>query len=202
MSTPTTTATSVALVGSGPLARRLADGLGRLGLSVSHDLDGDGPLDALVFAPWDPAVVRPRPFHELTDGEFATAWQQTLDDAVRVSVRARQRFGSTGGRLVFVIPTLALGGGSQYAHWAAAAEGVHLLAKSASRQWGPEGVTANVLAVGPTDVLADPDVAGPVSIATPALPGADPAQVLAFLCGAQAAHIGGQTLVVDEGLWM
>ncbi len=101
-----------------------------------------------------------------------------------------------------VVPTIAMAGGDGYAHWAMAAEGVHLLAKSATRQWGPEGITANVLAVGPTDVLADPEAAGPVSIATPALPDADPGEVLAFLCSDAAGKLGGQTLVVDGGLWM
>jgi NAD(P)-dependent dehydrogenase (short-subunit alcohol dehydrogenase family) len=65
-----------------------------------------------------------------------------------------------------------LAGGDHYAHWAAAAEGVHILTKSMARQWGPEGIAVNALAVSPTLVLADAVVAGPVSIATPAIPDA------------------------------
>lgn len=191
----------IAVVGDGPLATHLAEGLRARGADLSA-LDDAGALDAAVFAPWDPAAITPRPVVELTDAEFGAAWQDTLDDAVAMCIRARERFGSSGGRLVLTVPTIAMAGGSQYAHWAAAAEGVHLLAKSATRQWGPDGITANVLAVGPADMLADPDAAGPVSIAAPALPDADPGEVLAFLCSPAAAHLGGQTLVVDGGLWM
>ncbi len=192
---------AVAVVGIGPLAGALSVSLMRLGAELVT-LDDAGPLDAAVYAPWDPADVVPRPLVDLTDDEFETAWQVTLDDAVATCVKARERFGPSGGRLVMVVPTIAMAGGDGYAHWAMAAEGVHLLAKSATRQWGPEGITANVLAVGPTDVLADPEAAGPVSIATPALPDADPGEVLAFLCSDAAGKLGGQTLVVDGGLWM
>ncbi|MCD9622235.1 SDR family oxidoreductase [Rhabdothermincola salaria] len=193
---------TVAVVGAGPLADHLRHGLAAAGNDVASDVDGTGRLAAAVFAPWDPDEVRPVAFHELSDAGFHQAWQRTLDDAVATAVAARARFGPEGGRLVFVIPTIALAGGAGHAHWAAAAEGVHLLAKSAARQWGPDGITANVMAVGPDEVLGDPDSAGPVSIAEPALPDADPVAVLAFLCGPAAAHIGGQTLVVDGGLWM
>jgi 3-oxoacyl-[acyl-carrier protein] reductase len=199
---PSPTRHTVAVVGANPLAGQLRSALTDAGATVLDDLGGAGPLDAAVFAPWDPAVTTPRPLADLGDDEFGTAWQTTLDDAVAMCRRARERFGTRGGRLVMVVPTIALAGGAGYAHWAMAAEGVRLLAKSAARQWGPDGITANVLAVGPTDVLADPGAAGPVSIATPALPDADPGEVLAFLCSPAAANLGGQTLVVDGGLWM
>ncbi len=195
------TGASVAVVGAGPLAGTLSVSLMRLGAELVA-LDDAGPLDAAVFAPWNPADIVPRPLVDLADDEFGAAWQVTLDDAVTVCVKARERFGPSGGRLVMVVPTIAMAGGDGYAHWAMAAEGVHLLAKSATRQWGPEGITANVLAVGPSAVLADPEAAGPVSIASPALADADPGEVLAFLCGNAAGNLGGQTLVVDGGLWM
>ena len=99
-------------------------------------------------------------------------------------------------------PTTAFAGGAEYGHWAAAAEGVHLLAKSTARQWGPEGISVNSLAVAPDRVLADATVAGPVSIAAPAVPGAEPGDVVAFLCSPAAAGLAGQTLTVDGGLWM
>jgi 3-oxoacyl-[acyl-carrier protein] reductase len=191
----------IAVAGEGPLARGFSAALASMG-HVVGSIDEDGPLDAAVFAPWDPAAMTPRRFVELSDAEFGAAWQDTLDHAVATCIRAHDRFGPDGGRLVLTVPTIALAGGDHYVHWAAAAEGVHLLAKSATRQWGPDGITANVLAVGPTEVLADPEAAGPVSIASPALPGADPSRVLAFLCSPDAAHLGGQTLVVDGGLWM
>ena len=202
----TTAPGRVRVVGTGPLADELSDALRRRGADVVGADDGadDGidRLDAMVFAPWDPAVVRPVPFDELTDADFDRAWQQTMDAAIDACVAARTDFAGRGGRIVLTTPTTAFAGGAEYAHWAAAAEGVHLLAKSTARQWGPEGISVNSLAVDPGRVLADAVVAGPVSIAAPAVPGAEPGDVVAFLCSPAAAGLAGQTLTVDGGLWM
>lgn len=192
----------VRMVGHGPLARRLAEGLRAAGAEVVDRAEPEDGLDAVVFAPWDPADVRPVPLDELDDEGFGRAWQETMDAAVATCVEARRDFGRRGGRIVLTTPTTAFVGGAGYAHWAAAAEGVHVLAKSVARQWGPEGIAVNVLAVGPAGVLADPEAAGPVSIATPAAPDADPGPVLALLCSPAADNLAGQTLTVDGGLWM
>jgi len=189
----------VRVVGEGPLAADLAGALRERGAEV---VAGDDGLDAMVFAPWDPAVVTPVPLADLTDDGFDQAWQQTMDAAIAACVEARAAFAGAGGRIVLTVPTTAFAGGAEYGHWAAAAEGVHLLAKSTARQWGPEGIAVNVLAVAPSEVLSDPAVAGPVSIAAPAVPDAEPGDVLAFLCSPAAASLAGQTLTVDGGLWM
>ena len=192
----------VRVVGSGPLADELGAALRERGAEVVGPNETTDHLDAMVFAPWDPAVVRPVALADLTDEEFDRAWQQTMDAAVSACVAAREDFGGDGGRIVLTMPTTALAGGAFYGHWAAAAEGVRILAKSAARQWGPEGIAVNALAVGPERVLADPAVAGPVSIATPAVPDAEPGDVVAFLCSPAAGNLAGQTLTVDGGLWM
>ena len=192
----------VRVVGTGPLAGELSAALRRRGADVVGAEEAVERLDAMVFAPWDPAVMRPVPFAELTDTDFDRAWQQTMDAAVAACVAARTDFRGGGGRIVLTTPTTAFAGGAEYGHWAAAAEGVHILAKSAARQWGSEGIAVNVLAVAPDRVLADAVVAGPVSIAAPAVPGAEPGAVLAFLCSPAAASLAGQTLTVDGGLWM
>jgi 3-oxoacyl-[acyl-carrier protein] reductase len=192
----------VRVVGTGPLAADLAAALRERGADVGGADDAGDGLDAVVFAPWDPAIVRPVPLAELTDADFDRAWQQTMDAAVATCVAARHDFAGRGGRIVLTTPTTAFAGGAEYGHWAAAAEGVHILAKSAARQWGPEGIAVNALAVAPETVLADPAVAGPVSIASPAVPHAEVGDVLAFLCSRAAASLAGQTLTVDGGLWM
>lgn len=184
--------------GDGPLARTLADAL----VDQGYTIVDAAPYDAAVFAPWDPAVMVPCAIEDLTDEDFDRAWQRTMDAAVECCVEARTAFAGNGGSIVLTVPTTGLAGGDHYSHWAAAAEGVHILAKSTARQWGSEGIGVNVLAVAPDLVLADVVIAGPVSIATPALPDADPGPVLGFLCSPAARNLGGQLLTVDGGLWM
>ena len=208
--------------GSGSLARHLWDGLARIGSGPDDGPNGGPnsgpgrievvaapsatePIDALVVAPWDKSEMAPRPFHELTDEEFDRAWQRTMDDAIAVSIAAREAFRAGGdgtGNIVFTFPTTALVGGAEYAHWAAAAEGIHILGKSMARQWGPEGVAVNAVAISPATVLADAERAGPISIAAPARPGADPVAAVAFLCSTAARDLAGQTITVDGGVWM
>jgi len=187
------------VVGTGELSRSFAAALGGLGAILSTATD---ELDAAVFAPWDRDAMTPRPLAELTDAEFDIAWQQTMDAAIATCVSAREAFGGRGGNIVLTFPTTAFVGGAMYAHWAAAAEGVHLLTKSVARQWGPEGIAVNALAVDPALVLADPVAAGPVSIAQPAVSEPDATEALAFLCSPEARKLAGQTLTVDGGLWM
>lgn len=187
----------IRVVGTGPLAAHIGSELARRG----HEL-ADSAYGAMVFAPWDPKEMTPRPLAELTDTEFDRAWQQTMDAAIAACTEARDTFAGSGGAIVLTLPTTALAGGDHYAHWAAAAEGVHILTKSVARQWGPEGICVNALAVSPALVLADALVAGPVSIANPAIPDADPAAVVEFLCSADARNLAGQLLTVDGGLWM
>lgn len=188
----------IKVVGTGPLAAQFSAALGQRG----HTIVEAAPFDAMVFAPWDKAVMVPRPLSELTDDEFDVAWQQTMDDAIARCIEARAAFDGKGGSIVLTLPTTALAGGNYYSHWAAAAEGIHIFTKSLARQWGPEGIAVNALAVSPELVLADAAVAGPVSIATPAVPDADPSAVLEFLCSPDARNLAGQLLTVDGGLWM
>ena len=188
----------VRIDGRGPVAAGFAAALAARG----HEVVDDEHYEAVVFAPWDPAVMVPVAMADLTDDDFDLAWQRTMDAAVDCCVRARAAFAGAGGSIVLTAPTTGLAGGDHYAHWAAAAEGVHILAKSTARQWGTEGIGVNVLAFSPTLALADATVAGPVSIATPALPDADAGPVLEFLCSPAARNLGGQLLTVDGGLWM
>ena len=56
----------IKVVGTGPLAAQLSAALSGRG----HETTGSAPYEALVFAPWDPALMVPRPLAELTDAEF------------------------------------------------------------------------------------------------------------------------------------
>jgi NAD(P)-dependent dehydrogenase (short-subunit alcohol dehydrogenase family) len=151
------------------------------------------------------AVVRPRfdpiarPIESLTDDE----WEAAVEAPITATIAALQRAFRDGiRRIVVVVPTTSMSGGARYAHVAAPAEAIRVLVKSAARQWGTAGVTVNAVAVSPEGMLDDPGVAGPVTIAPPALDGDDPSAVIAFLCSDAAGDVTGQTFTIDRGRWM
>jgi 3-oxoacyl-[acyl-carrier protein] reductase len=154
--------------------------------------------DAVVIHPWfDPA---PRTFESLSDDDWDRAWEQPVRDVIVAMAEAHR---SGARRIVVVVPTTAMSGGDLHAHVAAPAEAIRVLVKSAARQWGPDGVTVNAVAVSPERVLDHAELADPGSLAAPALDGHDdPSAVIAFLASEAAGDLTGQTVTVDGGRWM
>jgi NAD(P)-dependent dehydrogenase (short-subunit alcohol dehydrogenase family) len=105
------------------------------------------------------------PFTELDDATFEAAWEAPMRELI-VALQDAYRQGRR--RIVVVVSTLGMSGGAGCAHLAATAEAARVLVKSAARQWGPDGVTVNAVALGPEASIDDPSLAGPTSIAPPA----------------------------------
>lgn len=159
--------------------------------------------------------------HELDDSRIESLFEQPMQTVIQ---SCQEAFRSGSRRIVVVVPTTALSGGSRYAATAALAEAARILVKSAARQWGKSGVTVNAVAVEPRWFGIDPAIAGPVSIADPALMNAeaqqrlrygnsshlgpeeyavlDPAPLVTWLCSEAAGTTTGQTFVCDGGQWM
>lgn len=172
--------------------------------SVAAELGG---LDALIVADVPDAARQPVPMKEMTDGHFFAVWERTMRAALfafQAAYPHMKRRG--GGRLVAIAPAMALSGAPDYSATAAAAEGLRLLMKSAARQWGPDGITANTVVVATSLLL--PDVGDfEFSLAERALGGvgdplSDIAPVVAFLCGGASHFLTGTTLFCEGGLWM
>ena len=108
------------------------------------------------------------------------------------------------GRVVFLTPTLSMSGAPGFVPLSAAVEGQRLLAKSAARQWGVDGITVNCVAPAPRVLGLE---AGEVALSGPALgrdgdPEADLGPIVAFLCSAGSHFLTGATLSADGGVWM
>jgi 3-oxoacyl-[acyl-carrier protein] reductase len=175
--------------------------------AVDSAAAGLGGLDALVVADVPGAARKPVPVKEMTQEHFRAVWEQTMRATLftfQAAYPHMKRRG--GGRLVAIVPAMALSGAPEYSVTAAAAEGQRLLMKSAARQWGPEGITANAVVVATSLLL--PGVSDfEFSLAERALgsvgsPLSDIAPVVTFLCGGASHFLTGTTLFCEGGLWM
>jgi len=165
----------------------LADALVALGAEL---VGSEGPVDVVVH------VVTGDLDEVLLADLTLEAWDRRCDlpirDAIDVAQAAHARMAGRGGRIVFVTPSLGLTGAAGLVPLATAAEGVRSLAKTAARQWGPDGIRVSCVAR---------RVAGPV-VAIPTFedPGVeDVAGAIALLASDEASGVTGATLVVDGG---
>jgi 3-oxoacyl-[acyl-carrier protein] reductase len=212
---------SVAIVGGGDLGAQLAGGLQDLGVAVAavgvepdFDLGFDaaevaiGRLAAVVWAAVAPGSGTPKPLASLTATEWAALVETPLRSYVGFLQAAHRRLQAHGGRIVVLVPTIAMDGAAGLAPWAAVADGQRALAKSAARVWGSDGITLNCVAL--PAALMVPPVAG-ASLGRPGLQQpalADPgvqtavAEVVASLLGSAYTAVTGATIAVDGGRWM
>jgi NAD(P)-dependent dehydrogenase (short-subunit alcohol dehydrogenase family) len=175
--------------------------------AVSADLGG---VDLVVHTWVHPQALQRREVDALSEAQWADACEATLDGAYRLAQAAQQHLAESKGRLVFVVPTLAMGGAAGYAPFAAAAEGIRALAKGVAKTWGRHGITVNTLAVASAQLFTGDDgaeIGRAMSLSPPALggigdPAGDLAPVLSVLASPDAHFITGATLVLDGGVWM
>ena len=225
--------TRTLLVGDGPLVDGLHDGLVDRGHVVAQVVpvrtDGGtgigagtgtgistgigagvsliGRPDLVVHVP--PVPASPVPLVDQTTQRWVEACEAPMAEAFAVARACRPHL-SDRARLVWVMPTVAMGGAAGFVGSAAASEGIRALAKSAARQWGPEGLTTAVLAVAPEVAFtpeAGAELAATTTLADPALgrpgdPYGDLAPLLDLLADPAARFVTGATLVADGGVWM
>lgn len=137
---------------------------------------------------------------ELTDAHIDEIFEQPMQSVIGALQEAHS---TSCERIVVVVPTTGMSGGSCYAPQAALAESARILVKSAARQWGASGITVNAVAVEPHWFAIDSSVSGPVAIAPRSLSrDVSPIGIVNWLCSAASGDVTGQTIVCDGGLWM
>jgi NAD(P)-dependent dehydrogenase (short-subunit alcohol dehydrogenase family) len=225
--------------GTGAAARDLAAGLADAGLAVvligpdapaggpvptvacalASAAEGDaalaeaarllGGLDALIWAWTDAEGCRPAPIGALSAEQWARCAEAPLQRMMSFLKVAHARLVGRGGRVVVLVPSLAMTGAAGLVPWASAAEGQRSITKAVARAWGKSGVTVNAVAVPgtllagvPADTALDRPGLPPLSLAaSPSMRG-DVAPVVAGLLGPAFAAVTGTTLGVDGGRWM
>jgi len=205
----------------GPVAAAIASALRGAGARV--ELLGDdapapaqaeaewarfGAVDVYVHAgPWS-RVETAVPLGDLPDEGFAAAFETPVRRLLWSLRAAHAHLARPGGRVVVVVPTVAMAGAPGFAATAAAGEAHRQLAKSVARQWGEDGISVNVVALDLAVLAPTTADLPPVSLSPPALgPGAvgDLAAVgrlVTWLASDGASALTGATLSADGGIWM
>lgn len=219
MSTTAPTRTAV-VVGDGPLAADLADGLGSRGYrvaplavrEVSRAIFAEaferiaaehGSIDLVVHSHTHPLASRPGEVADLHERDWIDGCETTVDAAYRVAQAVHPHLAASSGRLVFVVPTLGMTGAAGFAPLATAAESIRALAKGVAKTWGKDGITVNTIgyafagdAATETHSLVPPALGRPADVET------DIAPVVALFDSPDAHFVTGATLVLDGGIWM
>ena len=190
---------------------------------VLHRLDGrwlDGRGLDLVVHIYDAAAALPaRPVTDLDAADWDCACEAPIRGFISTLRAARPLLTATKGHLVVVTPAVSLEGAAGLVALTTGAEAVRILAKSAARRWGPDGIRVNVVAA-PLAVFVDATVeasagtrSGDAAFGSdarrtdPCLPpvasGPDAvARTVAWLAGPGSEAVTGATIAVDGGALM
>lgn len=190
----------VAVVDGAALASR------RSAEAAFAEVASTGSVAGVVHAAVDPVAFERVPMRDVDDARWDAVWEQSLRRALFVLQAGYGVLRGRGGAFVLVTPVIGMAGAAELAPYAAAVEGVRVLAKSAARQWGPDGIRVNCVSPGP-EHLPIGMVGGELALTPPALggpgdPARDLAPAIAWLLGDGAHFCTGLTLSLDGGVWM
>jgi 3-oxoacyl-[acyl-carrier protein] reductase len=166
-----------------------------------------GPIEVLVA---NAGITRDGLLVRMSEADFTDVIDTNLTATWRLAKRVVPKMmKARWGRIVIVSSVGAYLGAPGQANYAASKAGLIGLARSIAREYGPRGITANVVAPGPidTDMLATmPDdkraaLAGQVPVARIGTV-EEVAAAVTFLASEPAAYITGAVLPVDGGIGM
>lgn len=175
--------------------------------AVTRVEDELGAVEVLIA---NAGITRDGLLVRMSEADFADVIATNLTATWRVAKRVLPKMmKARWGRLVLVSSVGAYVGAPGQANYAASKAGLIGLARSIAREYGPRGITANVVAPGPidTDMLAtmpdDRRAALGAQVPVGRIGSVDEvAATVTFLASEPAAYITGAVVPVDGGLGM
>lgn len=194
-------ADKVVVIGApGGVASALADGLG-VALGTRHTLSASDVDSVVITVGTEPPGLQDTA--TLSSAEWDIRVGQTMWEALVTLQAAHAALENRGGRIVLVVPTVGIAGAAGLVPYTTAVEGIRAMAKSATRQWGRDGIVVNLIAA-PIRVF-DEGLAESDGHLTNAAVEDDPTLVHSlvettkFLLREDVRHLAGETIVVDGG---
>jgi 3-oxoacyl-[acyl-carrier protein] reductase len=166
-----------------------------------------GPVEVLVASA---GITRDGLLVRMSEDDFAEVIATNLTATWRLAKRVVPKMmKARWGRIVIVSSVGAYVGAPGQANYAASKAGLIGLARSIAREYGPRGITANVVAPGPidTDMLATMPADKRAALGSQVPVGRigsvdEVAAAVTFLASEPAAYITGAVVPVDGGLGM
>jgi NAD(P)-dependent dehydrogenase (short-subunit alcohol dehydrogenase family) len=190
-----------------PLVDELSTTLRALGHTVGALDERSDQLDAVVRVAGSLEQLTSVPLAELSADDWQARTSQPLHAALAFHQAAARHFvdrasADRRGRIVVVVPTVALTGGAGVVPLATTADAERSLVKSQARALGPYGLTVNCIAVD-SALLAGRslDRAGLQARPLPVPTVADLAATIDGLLSPAFDAVTGQTIAVDGGRW-
>ena len=180
---------------------------GSVTTSVKSVVEQQGAVDVLVA---NAGITDDKLMLRMDEDSFNTVLDTNLTGTFRlIKAVAPAMLRARKGRIVIISSVVAFSGSAGQANYAASKAGLVGLCRSLAREFGPRGVTVNVITPGfiETDMTAEltdtrrDEVAGNIPVGRFGQAG-DVAEAVKFLASDAAAYITGAVIPVDGGLGM
>lgn len=170
--------------------------------SAVHQLDAPLPpgLDGVAIVTGSEA--RPARLTAIEEADWRRLAEQPMRHTLTALQHSHAAMCGRGGRIVLIVPSIAMSGAADLVPYTTAIEGIRAMAKSAARQWAP-GIVLNMIAV-PASLFV-PTLSGATSHLTAAAVDDDRgliqtiAEATKFLLSTEITHLVGATIVADGG---